>query len=235
MIRPACSHRLLRMLEGRILGVRVQVDFLFVALTALVLLTDPQGYTLVALLACLIHELGHLVMFLLTGYTPRALILELTGIRLVKPEQALSPVREALVQSAGSLANFGMFALLMGLGNGSMELTQQNLFAATHLLLGIFHLLPLKSLDGGKLLALASFRICGARWSERICAGADLLTTLGLLGMAAYMFLSGQQSLTLLIFSSGLVTNLLARLRPWGRCPQTSAKGAWPPLDSRLF
>ena len=201
------------MLEGRILGVRVQVDFLFVALTALVLLTDPQGYTLVALLACLIHELGHLVMFLLTGYTPRALILELTGIRLVKPEQALSPVREALVQSAGSLANFGMFALLMG----------------------IFHLLPLKSLDGGKLLALASFRICGARWSERICAGADLLTTLGLLGMAAYMFLSGQQSLTLLIFSSGLVTNLLARLRPWGRCPQTSAKGAWPPLDSRLF
>ena len=47
------------MLEGRILGVRVQVDFLFVALTALVLLTDPQGYTLVALLACLIHELGH--------------------------------------------------------------------------------------------------------------------------------------------------------------------------------
>ena len=40
-----------------------------------------------------------------------------------------------------------------------------------------------------------------------------------------------------LFFSQSLFRILCVRgrARPWGRCPQTSAKGARPPLDSHLF
>ena len=78
------------MLRFKLFGVFIEVDFWFVALVTFFLLTDQTGVSVFALLACFIHELGHLIMFFAVGYTPKALVFELTGIRLVKPEQALT-------------------------------------------------------------------------------------------------------------------------------------------------
>lgn len=198
------------MIRFRLFGVDIRLDFWFVALVTVFLLTDQNNISLIALLACLIHEAAHLLVFVMVGYTPQALCFELTGIRLVKPIQALSPGREALVQCAGSAANFLVFFLLAGsLG----QLSDQSIFAVTHLLLGIFNLLPLRGLDGGKLLELLCLYFCGESRVEQICSAADTLTTFALLGMAVYALLSGDTSAPLLFFSGGLTVAALAKLR----------------------
>ena len=67
-----------------------------------------------------------------------------TGIRLIKPEQALTPWRDVLGQLAGSATNLLVFFLLSGTLNA---VSIWSIFATIHLLLGIFNLLPLKSLS----------------------------------------------------------------------------------------
>ncbi len=197
------------MLTFRIFGVSVRIDFLFVGMMTVFLLTDRTGFSVLALLCCLIHELGHLLMFFLVGYTPRALIFELTGIRLVKPEQALSPGKEALVQCAGSFVNFAVFFLLRGTVG---KVSGLSVFAVTHLLLGVFHLLPLKTLDGGKLLYLLCSACFSLRTAETVCAAADFAVTLGLLGLAAFLILRGGGSIALAVFAAGLLVSLTAKL-----------------------
>lgn len=192
----------------RMFGVRIQINFLFVAMVTVFLLTDRTGISVIALLACFIHELGHLIAFFLVGYTPKALIFELMGIRLVKPEQELSPGKEAVVQLAGSMVNFLMFFLLAGT---LKQVSYWSLFAATHLLMGIFQLMPLKSLDGGKLLELLCVRLWGERAADMICTTADFAATVCMMIMAAVMVLTGSRSLTLAIFSGGLFISLIAK------------------------
>lgn len=205
------------MLRCKLFGVSVQVDFWFVALVTVFLLTDRSGVSVIALLACFIHECAHLLAFFAVGYTPRALVFELTGIRLVKPAQELSPKREVVVQLAGSGANLLVFALLAGT-TGSVS--YWSIFAVTHLLLGVFNLLPLRCLDGGKLLLLFCAHFWGETAAERACAVADFLVTVGLLGVAGYTLVSGERSMSLLFFSGGLFVALLARLRPCVRPPR---------------
>ena len=198
------------MLRFKLFGVFIEVDFWFVALVTFFLLTDQTGVSVFALLACFIHELGHLIMFFAVGYTPKALVFELTGIRLVKPEQALTPWRDVLVQIAGSATNLLVFFLLSGTLNA---VSIWSIFAAIHLLLGIFNLFPLKSLDGGKLLFLFCLRLFGERAAEAVAGAADILTTAVLFGIALYSLFSGEQNMTFLFFSSGLFVSLLAKLR----------------------
>lgn len=219
------------MIRFRLLGIDVRIDFWFVAVVTLFLLTDPSGISTTALLACLIHETAHIIAFLLCGYTPRALIFELTGIRLVKPSQALSPGKDALVQAAGSTANFLMFLLLSGMLG---QISYWSVLAVTHLLLGCFNLLPLRCLDGGKLLELACLKWGGERAADRICTAADALVTGALLALCLYALLSGTRSFPLAFFAGGLSVAVLARLRPlFRRLPASCSHSSKRKVDLR--
>ena len=68
-------------------GFTLELTFLFAATVAFCLLTDESGVSVLALSACLLHETGHLLAFCLTGHKPRAMVFELTGIRLTPPER----------------------------------------------------------------------------------------------------------------------------------------------------
>ena len=201
------------MLRFKLAGFPVTVDFLFVGTVTLFLLTDRSGISAMALLACFVHETGHLLAFLLVGYTPRGIVFELTGIRLIKPEQELCPGREAIVQAAGSAVNFAVFFLLSGSLGG---ISHKSLFAVTHLLLGCFQLLPLSSLDGGKLLALAAGRLWGERAAYRIGTAADFLTLAGLLAGCIWGICS-RGGMAVWFLLAMLLIALAARIRQWGR------------------
>lgn len=200
------------MLRFKLFGVDVRIDFWFVAIVTFFLLTDRTGISILALAVCFLHELGHLIAFFVVGQTPRALIFELTGIRLIKPVRPLSPGREAVVQAAGSSANFLWYALL---SSTLSSLSNWSLFATAHLLVGIFNLLPLSALDGGKLLELFCLRFFSPERAGQITEAVDFFTTAGLLVFSAGLFFSGSHSLTLGIFSGGLSISAFSRLQKW--------------------
>lgn len=107
---------------------------------AFLLLTMPLGFLAAAVLAAAVHELGHVAAVrLLGGQTgafragPRGAVLEVGG---------LDPAREMLAAAAGPMASF----LLLGLGRFFPEI------ALCGLGQGLYNLLPIYPLDGGRIL-----------------------------------------------------------------------------------
>lgn len=198
------------MIKFRIFGVNIRIDFMFTALVTIFLLVDKSGMSVIALLACIIHELGHVAMFFFVGYRPTELAFELTGIRLTKPTVSLNYTKEVMVQLAGSGVNFLVFALLC---STTTSITTTSIFAVTHLIIGIFNLLPLKSFDGGKLLEITMFKLMSVKATQIVCTFVDLACITVMLFLSIYAFLIGNQNFTFVVITFYLMITALARLR----------------------
>lgn len=129
---------------------------LTVSSSALVLLAAflllSRGLTLPAALlsAALCHELAHVLTLHALHTPPRRLTLSATGAELYVPDlHRLSYGGELLAVAAGSGCNLLLWALLSSVGGEALAP-----FAGAHLILGALNLLPVRPMDGGRLLWL---------------------------------------------------------------------------------
>lgn len=129
---------------------------LTVSPSALVLLAAfllfSRGLTLPAaiLSAALCHELAHVLALHLLHAPPRRLTLSASGAELYVPALArLSYGGEILAVAAGPACNLLLWALLSSVGGEALAP-----FAGAHLILGALNLLPVRPMDGGRLLWL---------------------------------------------------------------------------------
>lgn len=197
------------MIRFKIGGLQIEINFMFVAAVCIFLLLDKSGMSAIALLACFIHELSHIIIFAAVGYTPQKLSLELTGIKLTKPATALSRGKELLVQFAGSGANLLIFFLLI---NTIDKISIVSLFAVTHLVLGIFNLLPLKSFDGGKILSIILSYFLSMGTTEKICNAVDFIGIFAMLICCIFMIITSRGSFSLLSITVLLMLSALMKL-----------------------
>ena len=157
---------------------------------------------LVVLTAAAIHEGGHLLFACAAGVRVRGMRLDLFGAR-VELSGLLSYGQELTVAAGGPLAGLLSAALGYPLGvlTGLWDSRWLPLFCGASLVLGLVNLLPVGTLDGGRMLYCTL-----ARWgSERLAEGVLTLTaTLSLLALwliAAYALLRAGQMLSVFAFS----------------------------------
>ena len=134
------------MIVVQIKSFRLGVRFSFLAVLFFMLEISRSDWGLWCVLCCILHELGHFTAFALVGSRPKELWLEAGGMRIVPAAGLLAPGKEAFVLCGGCLINFLSAGLLFWLSCPQA--------AGFHLFLGIFNLFAVKSLDGGRLLAL---------------------------------------------------------------------------------
>lgn len=163
-----------------------------------------EGEWLAVLPAILLHELGHVVAARLCG-------VRVTGIRVglwearMGLDGVISYCQELVIALGGPLVN-GLCALILWMAQGESVLTSPwGTFFGTSLGLAVFNLLPIGTLDGGRMLgALLS------RWISPTAALTVLrgTTACGLALswlLAAYALLRGAPVLSFFIFICGLV------------------------------
>ena len=137
----------------------------------------------IVLAAAAVHELGHWAALRLFGARVLALRLALPGAVMESGSEALSYGRELAVVLAGPGANLLCAVLLTALGPG------WEAEAGAHLVLGAFNLLPVRPLDGGRALFLASSWLWGPEEGERIARWTGMISAVaaaGLLGLLIF-------------------------------------------------
>lgn len=131
---------------------KVEITFLFLATLTFSFLIDRFGIAGVGFLATIIHESGHLLLMYLLKFPPSEIKLKPFGIDIVeRSEKKIGYGKDALISIAGPFMNL-LFFLLSGwlaINSGSLYLFY---LSASNLVLAIFNLLPIETLDGGQAI-----------------------------------------------------------------------------------
>ena len=114
------------------------------------------------LAAVLLHELGHLAGSIPAGVPLRRVGVGLTGLRMEFAAEQVSYRQELTVLASGSL--FGLFTLLW---------LRDPAYRLWALVLNLANLLPVRGLDGGRILYCFLHRYMEGDSADRICRGVS--------------------------------------------------------------
>lgn len=183
---------------------RVEVSPGFLLLMgALFWLDEGVGLLPWGVLACVLHELGHIAAAALWGGQVQGLSLTVVGAELrISYDAQLAYGQDSLVALAGPGVNLLFGALAMGLG--------WKLAAVVSLTIGAFNLLPIPPLDGGRVVyGLLAIRL-DTDWAERLMTALSGCLV-GLLAGVGAMAAVHYGNATLLLTALWLLAGVLRR------------------------
>ena len=183
-------------MEFVVKGVKIRFTFLFFWMLTLFCLIDRSGVLLWGVLAAFIHELGHIIAFVLVGDLPEELSFEITGIKMVRSGKAITSGKEIFQLLMGSCTNFLVFLIL---SYSLQTVNKVSLFAISHLILGIFNLLPIQSLDGGMILKIINEKLFGIRKASVLGKVVSLMILIPLFCVGCYLCVSERFHFSLLL------------------------------------
>lgn len=159
------------------------------------LLTDTPILLAALLPAALLHELAHYAVLRLCGVRTARFTLTGLGASLYVPElHRLSYGAELLSAAAGPLMNLLLWVLLSLTGREA--LTQ---FAGAQMVLGVLNLLPVRPMDGGRILWLATAYLTEPYTADRVAAAVGLAASSALLALCLWLVLTTGSGLFLLL------------------------------------
>lgn len=131
---------------------------LFCGLLYLALFWDASGFLRLGLLAAVLHEGGHILIYCLLFHRFPVIEVNLTGFCMRTRGQAMTPGQKALLAAAGPAVNL-LLAGVWALKLEQRATVRGSAFWAANVLTGAFNLLPIPPLDGAQLAELLLYRL----------------------------------------------------------------------------
>jgi len=176
---------------------KVEVTGGFLLLMAWINYCDTQQLLPAAFCAAVLHEVGHWVAIRMVKGRIALLRLSAIGAQL-QLEASLSYGQEILCALAGPILN--LTAAFWAVSSN------REVFGGINLALGVFNLLPISALDGGRILNCAAALVLGPEVSDYICKTVDFVFS-AVVGVAGVV----------LLFSGGSVTLVMIAVWIWKR------------------
>jgi len=139
------------MILGKIAGIRVRINWLFLLLCAIYTYLGLGSEILIIFASVLLHELSHTIMAaLLKVRVTEIELLPFGGQARIDDFNGLDPDREIYIALAGPIMSLSLAAFFYFLP--ANLLLKSSLLIQINLFLGIFNFLPALPLDGGRVL-----------------------------------------------------------------------------------
>lgn len=161
---------------------------------------DGTRFFAQVLAACILHEFGHYAAARRFGSRVCALHLTAVGAEMkLDRNMQLSYLQDALLAFSGPAVNLIVAWLAV--------LVEANLFAGLNLCLGLLNLLPIRPLDGGRILT-DLLSLLGPEMAEKIHSAFSVLVLGALLGVG-WAAWRGWGNLSLLCTAIWLVAGMI--------------------------
>lgn len=170
------------------------------------MLLDGTAVPLIPFAAALLHELGHIAVMRMVGAQVREVEITLFGADIEMADNGIGGLRRFAVYSAGAAANLLSFTVALCLLDGELW----DFFAACSVCLAGFNLLPIETLDGGRMAEVVCRRMfprhCGA-----VMRAVSTVTLCILWLVAVYLLLVFGGNISLLLFCMYMFASLYLR------------------------
>jgi len=196
------------MILGKIAGVRIRINWLFLLVCAVYTYLGLGTEILVIFAAVLLHELSHTIMAaILKVRVAEIELLPFGGQAKIEDFTGLDPDREIFIALAGPIMSLSLAAFFYFL-SPTLPL-QTSWLIQINLFLGIFNFLPALPLDGGRILrAWLSLHI-GYKRATSVSAGLGKAIALLICSYGGYLFYIQQSGANYLL--AGLILFWAAR------------------------
>lgn len=156
---------------------QIKIDLKIFIVVLIFLLTRQLEIYCVIMLFAILHELGHLVMGVILGFKPRKIEILPVGVSACfymnlnnynkKIECAnLLALKKIIIAISGPITNF-IIALLCGFFEVSLFNISTDFIVFSNLLIGLFNLIPIYPLDGGRIIKGILHIIIGLKDSHK--------------------------------------------------------------------
>ena len=160
---------------------------------------DGGNFGFSAIIACVLHEMSHLLLMIIFSINVNSVTFYGAGIRISSSEIGKAPrIRRNSVLLAGSAGNC-IFAV-------ALWLSGEKIAALINLFTGMFNLLPIGEYDGAALLRDFVIRRAKPENVDRIMKIAGFVSAVS--GIAFIAFFGGNASVTLVITAVYLLSSL---------------------------
>ncbi len=186
---------------------RVEVTGGFFLLLAWMNYLDHSFLVPMSLVACAVHELGHIMAIRLLGGDVKEIYITAIGAELVL-DYPLGYWQEGVSALAGPGSNLLLAWICCNFEKGLA-------FAGLNLALAVFNLLPVYRLDGGRALHCTLSLLASPETAERLGAWLDCLCTVGALAAGLALTLLGGNFTLLLVAFWLLICVLKQNIYPY--------------------
>ena len=170
----------------------ITISVYFMGMVVLCLALDMAEKIGLGLFFAGLHELGHLGAMLLFKARPQRVSLVAAGVRIdCAPGLNLSFGKEVLIAFAGPVVSFLLAGLCYAMGLEDA--------AAINLGFGLFNLMPVRQLDGGRALYYALCRRANERVAEKASFAVALVCLFLMATFVAYICLNQGMNWSLVI------------------------------------
>lgn len=163
---------------------KVRFDFSFFAVVAFMIFIDTSGAAVLSLIACIMHEGGHLLAMAVCGAYPERITFYGGGIALTKAGmENLSDTKRLIILSAGCFVNLLAASVYLTMPDN----TTVAVFSAVNLIICVFNALPIGYFDGAEVLEILLTKFVTLRTAERVKKAVGLALSVAItVGVTVY-------------------------------------------------
>ena len=180
----------------------------FGVLLAILLFMDEQNIVPWALLACFIHEMGHVLAIHMLGGSVQSFRLSVIGAEIVPTRNRLFSYQEELVIAASGPLISCIAAIMGAYFAGGYHYEKTFLFCGLNLVAGLFNLIPEGPLDGGRMLKILLFKRYSLQKGEQIYQCITALFSISLLSLGIFHVFKLGGNLTLILTALWLLAGV---------------------------
>lgn len=192
-------------------GLSVIISIPLCCLMTAIILLDSSQTVILGCLSAVMHEAGHLFFMKRFASFPKEIKVSLFDIAIIDSKKYRRPLyQELLITLGGVMMNliFGLicFALYFVLGYNFLMI-----LAGANILLLVYNLLPVDTLDGGQALYLILSSKLSEKTTERIMLIASLVVLFPSTVLGFLLLLESKYNFTLLLTSLYLIAVILLK------------------------
>ncbi len=192
---------------------RITIHPLFFVCLAWIIVTDSTYYLLLITLTIFLHEWGHILVYSRNGVIIDQIRLQPFGVSITPHNENRIPHRVQLICAiAGPCVNLICAGLCYVLSFFVALPEWLTVFYISSLFLGLFNLLPIVPLDGGRVLGVLISRIWDEYISQLICAVCGFVFGVSMLILGTFILIDSGMNISLCFLGGYILICLSVKL-----------------------